>query len=227
MASASLIITAAGNSTRWNNSDKIEKKEFATLKNGRTVLFSSLESVYNPLKKYIAKIAIVYNKQFLEETKEAIDFYNLPKGLKEKLIFVQGGDTRAESTKNGVEALKKYTTDYIITHDGARPFASPALVKHIFEDALIYSTSIPYLPLRDSIKMVKGEFVISNVERSNYVSIQTPQVFKKAILEKAYDDFYNPLATDDSELVFLSGVPVHLTKGENTNIKITYKEDLE
>ena len=227
MVKAALIITAAGSSTRWSDSNKCEKKEFATLKSGKTVLLSSLESVYIALKEYITSVVIVYNPLFFDETKKALSVDILPNELKEKLVFVEGGNTRAESTKNGIDAIKKIDVDYIITHDGARPFASLKLVKQVFADALVYGESIPYLPLRDSIKMIKGDFVVSNVERENYVSVQTPQIFKRTTLEAAYEKFYSPLATDDSELVFLSGASVHLTRGETTNIKITYKEDLE
>lgn len=226
MITAVLVITAAGGSSRWSGNASLSKKEFATLKNGKTVLFSSLMSVYKPLEEYIKAVAIVYHPVFLEETKQALEFDKLDEKTKSKLIFVKGGDSRAESTKNGIEALKTIQADYIITHDGARPFASENLVKHIFEDVLVYSVSVPYLSLTDSIKMVKGEFAIANVKREEYVSVQTPQVFKKAILEEAYSKYYDSNATDDSALVFNSGHSVHLVKGERKNKKITYKEDI-
>lgn len=226
MITASLIITAAGNSSRWNEGENTIKKEFVSLKNGKSVLLSSLECIYYPLESYIKKVCIVYRPCFLEETKNALNFCDLTQELKDKFIFVKGGSTRNESTKNAIEALKEFPSDFVITHDGARPFASAKLVKAVFEDALIYSSSIPCIPMRDSIKMAKNNFVISNVERASFMSVQTPEVFKKSILEEAYEKYYNENATDDSEAVFLLGSPVHITKGEISNIKITYKEDL-
>lgn len=139
------------------------------------------------------------------------------------VIKVPGGETRAESVRAG---LSQATSEYVLVHDGARPFLSPALLQKIMDDALLFGSSVPYLPVTDSLRKKENDKAIV-VDRSQFFTVQTPQCFPRKELLAAYakateDD----LLFDDSELFGKYVSPVHYTEGETRNKKITSPFDV-
>lgn len=224
---ASLIIVAAGSSTRWQSTNSFEKKEFVKLKNGKTVLESSVLSVYTPIEDCIKSVIIVYKKDLLKDTKEALNYNNLHKNIQNKLVFIEGGKTRAESTRNAIKYIEEnIKCSHIITHDGARPYPGEKMVISLFNLSKKHKAVIPVIPLVDTIKEIKNGFVVSTPERNMYSSVQTPQFFDAATIINAYKMCYNENDYDDSQTVSRYNEPVYTAEGEKTNIKITYRGDI-
>ncbi|HPC26397.1 MAG TPA: 2-C-methyl-D-erythritol 4-phosphate cytidylyltransferase, partial [Paludibacteraceae bacterium] len=151
--------------------------------------------------------------------------------------IVGGGETRFHSVKKGIEAIsyqlqknKKITNKknviLVAIHDGVRPFVSTDTIDRCFEEAEKEGNAIPAVELTDSIRKVS---LLGNEaeERRNYRLIQTPQVFKFSLLQKAYQQQYSPFFTDDASVVEAMGVNIHLVEGNCENIKLTTSFDLE
>lgn len=222
-----LVTVAAGDSIRWQGENNSEKKEFALLSNGKTVLENAVMSVYSPIAQHINTIIIVYKHGLLQSTKDALNYDNLSKELQNKFVFIKGGKTRAESTKNAIDYIKEnISSTHIITHDGARPYPSEKLIKNLFILSQKHKAVIPVIPLVDTVKQIKDGHVVSTLERGLYSFVQTPQFFDSAVLIDAYNTCYNENDYDDSQTVSRYGEDVYTSEGDVANIKITYKGDI-
>jgi len=139
---------------------------------------------------------------------------------------IPGGARRRDSVAAGLAALGD-DPSHVLVHDAARPLASPALVRRVIDRLARGDVEgvVPALPIRDTVKRVKGELVAETVDRSGLVVVQTPQGFDADTLRAAHgagdDD-----APDDALLVERSGGRVVTVPGEEANLKITYPADL-
>jgi 2-C-methyl-D-erythritol 4-phosphate cytidylyltransferase len=139
---------------------------------------------------------------------------------------VTGGRLRSESVR---AALYASVGDPVVVHDAARPLASSALFERILTelertgaDAVIAAS-----PVSDTIKETRGPVVARTIDRSRLWAIQTPQVFRRAALERALeDDHLLEQATDDAWLVEQQGGVVHVLAAGEPNFKITTATDL-
>lgn len=156
--------------------------------------------------------------------KEVVEKYMFKKVFK----IVIGGERRQDSVYHGIKALDQ-DTDIVVVHDGVRPFVPPELISESIKMAMYFDGVIVALPVKDTIKEVFGEgFVKSTPDRESLWYAQTPQTFKKRVIEEAFiraysDGFYG---TDESSLVERIGGKVKIIEGSPENIKITTKEDL-
>jgi 2-C-methyl-D-erythritol 4-phosphate cytidylyltransferase len=142
--------------------------------------------------------------------------------------IVLGGKERQDSVYNGLKAVNP-KAEFILIHDAARPFITKGLVTLVIEEALKSKAAIVGVPVKSTIKEVKGKtglLVKRTLNRSNLWEIQTPQVFSKNIILQAYKDFSQHKATDDAALVERAGKKVKMVIGAHHNIKITTPEDL-
>ncbi len=138
--------------------------------------------------------------------------------------IVAGGDERYDSVKNG---LGKIDNDWLVAiHDGVRPLVSNETISKSFELAAEYGSAIPVIPVRESLREVKGN-QSRPVDRKNFRLVQTPQTFKSSLIREAYQKPYNPLFTDDATIFEAAGNVVHLFEGKAENIKITTPSDLK
>lgn len=137
---------------------------------------------------------------------------------------VSGGTERFHSVKNGLKAVA-YDAELVAIHDGVRPLASVAMIRRLIDEAQAHGSAIPVVAAIDSYRMVEGE-ASKIVDRSLLRMVQTPQLFRRALLDEAYEQPFSPLFTDDASVVEAMGEQVHLSKGERSNIKITTREDL-
>ena len=110
-------------------------------------------------------------------------------------------------------------------HDGVRPFVSLEVISACFTMAGQFGTAIPVLPMVESIRKGSMEHSVP-VDRNVYFSVQTPQVFQFDILQKAYNQPYSLLFTDDASVVEAMGNKVRLVLGNKENIKLTTPFDL-
>jgi len=140
---------------------------------------------------------------------------------------VAGGETRRESVARGLEALRGGPA-IVLVHDGARPFASPALIERVL-NATGRFAAIPGLPLTDTVKMVDaGDRVLSTLDRERLRTVQTPQGFPLELLRDlhASAEAQGTRATDDAYLAERAGLPVRIIEGSTLNLKVTTPDDL-
>jgi 2-C-methyl-D-erythritol 4-phosphate cytidylyltransferase len=147
-------------------------------------------------------------------------------------LAVPGGLQRSHSVRNALAACADH--DVVIVHDAARPLATPQL----FEQALLEldrhadaAAVIAAAPVADTIKEVAGDgaTVARTLDRSRLWAVQTPQVFRRAALERALTDASDDelaRATDDAWLVERAGGIVRILGADPGNMKITTREDL-
>jgi 2-C-methyl-D-erythritol 4-phosphate cytidylyltransferase len=139
--------------------------------------------------------------------------------------LTQGGETRPQSVKNALAKMPA-EADYVCVHDAVRPCVSPLWVDAVFAEAAKSGAAILAYPVHGTLKKVSGAGVIDEtVPRADLWEAQTPQVFRKDILLKAYEGDLSHV-TDDAQLVEASGHPVRVVMGDPRNIKITTPRDL-
>lgn len=142
--------------------------------------------------------------------------------------YVMGGEERMFSIWNALQITDK-TADLVAVHDAVRPFVTPRLWQRLVHEALRSGGAIPGLPVTDTIKITNEENqVVQTPARETLRSVQTPQVFAREILWRAYQQAIDKgkFGTDDASLVEQIDVPVMLIEGEAENFKITYPADI-
>ena len=149
--------------------------------------------------------------------------------LKKASRAVAGGATRAQSVRNGLNAIDD--ADIVAVHDGVRPFVTPAEIDQVVAAAKENGAAVLTSPVADTIKRVRDGRIIETVSRAELRRALTPQCFRFAILKRAYEpldelESSGPEITDDSLLVERLGVAVVTVEGSGRNIKITDAADL-
>jgi 2-C-methyl-D-erythritol 4-phosphate cytidylyltransferase len=139
-------------------------------------------------------------------------------------IVVAGGARRQDSVRHGLLALGPCT--WVAVHDAARPFATPALLRRTWAAAQRTGAAVAAVPVVDTIKRVVDGLVVETLPRAELWAVQTPQVFRAALLARAHHED-SADATDDAALVERHGVAVVVAEGAYDNIKITTPADLE
>ena len=215
----SAIILAGGKGKRMRSAIS---KQFIDIK-GKPIIYYTLKKFSE--NKKIDNIIVVLPEDEVKYFKE-----NILKKYELRINkIVIGGKERQDSVYNALKSLKNSSTDIVLIHDGARPFISERIINEGIKFAEIYGAAAPGVMPKDTIK-VKNEknFSIDTPNRANFVSIQTPQVFKfDEILECHEKIRYNgEKVTDDTMVVEKYGYSVYLYDGEYTNIKVTTPEDL-
>ncbi len=208
-----VIIVAAGESRRMQGVDKI----LAPL-GGKPVLAWSIEA----FEEYpeVDRIILVNSRSNMEQVNcLAVD----RKWTKVAEVCV-GGQRRQDSVAAGLKLLGH--CDWVIIHDGARPLVSQDIIKRGLEAAKETGAAIAAVPVTDTIKAAGQDLtVIETPPRSHLWAVQTPQIFRFAIIEEAYRQAKGDV-TDDSMLVEQIGGKVKLYMGSYGNIKITTPHDL-
>jgi 2-C-methyl-D-erythritol 4-phosphate cytidylyltransferase len=130
---------------------------------------------------------------------------------------VAGGARRRDSVAAGLAAT---SAEWLAIHDAARAFAPPALFQRGLEAAQASGAAIPAVPLKDTIKQVLEERVVATPSRSEHVAVQTPQVFRRDVLEQALA-INDEDVTDESALVEQLGIKVAIFAGDERAFKVT------
>jgi 2-C-methyl-D-erythritol 4-phosphate cytidylyltransferase len=152
----------------------------------------------------------------------------LPDGLSMPVFLVAGGSERQHSVANGLAALPPMV-EWVVVHDGARPLLPRGLIETCLLAAQETGASIAALPMTDTVKRDDGrEFVRETVPRNELWLAQTPQVFRRDLLEQALSMASDKAleGTDESALLEALGIRVKLVNGSKFNFKITSPEDL-
>jgi 2-C-methyl-D-erythritol 4-phosphate cytidylyltransferase len=153
------------------------------------------------------------------------------------LKVLPGGKERQDSVRNGLSALPA-GCEIVAIHDGARPAVTEEIIGRAVRAAQKQGAIVVGVPVKDTVKKIRNsKFEIRNNVQNSNVQIQetldrkvlwqaqTPQVFKKEILLRAYQS--NATVTDDAMLVERLGIPVIMVMGSYLNLKVTTPEDLK
>lgn len=208
------IIVAGGAGSRMNSTIP---KQFMLLDN-IPILMRTIQ-VFNNYNTEI-DIRVVLPEEETESWQVLCDKYN----FSVKHTVLHGGETRFHSVANGLSGIA--TPSLIAIQDGVRPLVSNVTIDKCFKAAEKYGTAVPVLPLKESIREVKGEDSVSH-SRSLFRTVQTPQVFQSDLLLDAYNAEYQESFTDDASVVEHAGYKIYLTEGNEENIKITSPLDLQ
>ncbi|WP_424769131.1 2-C-methyl-D-erythritol 4-phosphate cytidylyltransferase [Paenibacillus sp. sgz302251] len=211
-----VVIVAAGRGTRMGTK---ESKQYLQL-GDKPILVHTL-GLFESIDQ-VKEVVLVVGSDDVARCREWIVHY----GLTKVTAVVSGGQERQQSVYFG---LKMLTTDWVMVHDGVRPLVTPAAVRACCEAAEQSGASVLAVPVKDTIKQVnEAGVILSTPDRRSLWAIQTPQAFRRALLQEAHEralaDHF--IGTDDAMVVERMGVQVTVAEGEYTNIKITTPEDL-
>ena len=209
------VIVAAGSASRMGGIDKV----MAPL-DGEPMILRTVRTFQNC--SAIREIVVVTREDLLTP------IMGLCKNFDKVKAVVVGGKDRAESVRLGMNALSGKVKLAAI-QDGARPLITDAVIDRTVRAANTYGAAAPGIPVKDTVKTVRGGLVVDTPDRSTLQAIQTPQVFDfdllRGALKKAWED--NAPITDDCSAVERLGFKVKIVEGDERNIKVTTPLDLK
>jgi 2-C-methyl-D-erythritol 4-phosphate cytidylyltransferase / 2-C-methyl-D-erythritol 2,4-cyclodiphosphate synthase len=202
------ILVAAGSGSRFGTE---VPKQFLTIA-GKPVIRHAAD-------------ALAAHVSLLQPVGDAALIATALEGVPGCLPAIEGGATRQDSVRAGLEALAIHAPDFVLVHDAARPIIPKGTIPALLA-ALEESTgAIPAAPVADTLKRVVRGVITETVPRAALFRAQTPQAFRFSILLNAHRRGLTG-ATDDASLIEAAGEAVEVVPGSDDNIKLTYPEDL-
>ncbi len=141
--------------------------------------------------------------------------------------IVNGGDTRFQSSKNGLAAIPDNEDGVVGIHDGVRPFVSKDVIEECYDTAREEYAAIPVYAVTDTLRYIDKRGGGKNVLRDDYRIVQTPQTFDISLAKQAFDQGYKEQFTDDASVIESLGCQVAMVEGNRENIKITTPFDIK
>ena len=220
-------ILAGGVGSRMGNSDV--PKQFLNL-GDKPILIHTIEKFI--INSKFDKILVLTPNNFINST---IDLIKNIEGETDKIIVLEGGETRNDTIRNAISYIKNnFPIDddsIIVTHDSVRPFVSHRIIEDNIKMASEYGACDTVIPATDTIvESVDGDTISSIPLRDHYYQGQTPQSFKINKLDSLYNNLSKEeidSLTDAAKIFTLNNEDVFLVEGDVTNIKITYPYDLK
>lgn len=209
------VIVAAGSASRMGGIDKV----MASL--GGTPMVARTAAAFQNCDA-IAEIVIVTRPDLIRPISA------LCAGMDKVRAVVAGGSSRQESVWLGLNALSE-DIQLAAIHDGARPLVSNLVIDRTVRAANSYGAAAPAVPVKDTIKVVKGGLVEKTPDRATLQAVQTPQVFDFDLLRGALKQAEEEKAavTDDCSAVERLGMKVKIVEGDERNLKVTTPMDLK
>jgi len=209
---AGAVIVAAGVSRRMGGINKL----FAPLR-GKPLLAWSVDTCQHC--DVVDQIVLVMNVR------------DLARGCRlrkqrgwSKVVLCRGGARRQDSVKEGLKRI--HDCDWVIIHDGARPFLTVHLIEDGLRAARETGAAVAAVPVKDTTKLADSKRVIGEtLPRDKLWAAQTPQIFSFDMIIRAYEKLRGEV-TDDAAAVERLGYKVQLYMGDYRNIKVTTPEDL-
>ena len=214
----SAIFPAAGRGSRM----KANRNKILLELAGETILVQTL--------KKFAKVDRISNLivAVAEDEIPLISTLLESKNFSKPIQIVAGGSERQFSIFNAIKFVPP-ESEIVLVHDAARPLVSIETINRVINAAIEFGGSIAAVPEKNTIKIAtEDQFVQKTLPRNRLWEIQTPQAFRREIIEQAYESAMseNFLGTDDSSLVERIGAPVKIVESDPYNIKITTPDDL-
>lgn len=213
-----VIIAAAGRSRRYG--DPHVKKPFAMLADRAVWLHSADRFLaHRQVGQVIVAVAPEDREYFTRKFGANLAFMEIE--------LSEGGRRRSDTVKNAI-ALLNDQIEYVAVHDAARPCVSEQSIAEVFDRARATGAAILATPVADTLKRADaaGDAILETVDRRGLWAAQTPQVFRRNLLEQAYHNVGDGESTDDAQLIEAIGEKVTLVDGSPLNIKITTQRDL-
>lgn len=209
-----VIIVAGGKGLRMGGEIP---KQFLPI-GGKPVLMRTIEAFHSyDTSIHVILVLPVSQQEYWKELCCTYKF-ELPHDI------ADGGETRFHSVKNGLALVEGNGT--VGVHDGVRPFVSQEVISRCYSEAEVKHAVIPVIGVVETIRRLDDTESVT-VPRDQYRLVQTPQVFDVALLQKAYQQEYAEMFTDDASVAESLGVRVHLVEGNRENIKLTTPFDLK
>ena len=220
------VCLAAGQGKRMQS--KVQKQYLSL--GGKPVLFYALEAMQNSPVEEIVLVVGEGEEEYCR--REIVETY----GFSKIKAIVSGGKERYHSVYRGLQTLGE--CDYVLIHDGARPFLTEGILARCIAGAVEYEACVAGMPAKDTIKLADDELNIETTpDRSRVWMIQTPQAFRFSLIKEAYDRLISleekgerptVSVTDDAMVVeYFLQKKVHLVEGSYENIKLTTPEDMK
>jgi len=217
------IILAGGTGKRMETETP---KQFLKIK-GKTVIEHTIE-VFEK-NSYIDEIAVVIPESHIAEM-AMMTIYNNWKKVKN---ILKGGKERFQSSLAAIETYRQFPDYNLIFHDAVRPLVSDRIINDVINALESYNAVTVAIPTTDTIYEVDNsqQYITNIPQRSFLQRAQTPQAFKAKTILKAYQlalKDSNFIFTDDCGVVakYLPDEKIYIVRGEERNMKITYKEDM-
>ena len=215
-AKCAAVIVAAGSAERMQGTDKImadlggEPLIAATIR-----AFESCDDV--------VQIVVVTRPDLCEPISELC----VAKHFSKVTRVCEGGETRAASVQKGLERVSD-KCGLVAIHDGARPLVPVRVIHDAIRKAAKFSAAAPVIPVKDTVKVVRGGMIESTPDRSTLYAVQTPQVFDRKLYRAALEQALGGKGTftDDCSVAEAYGVKIIVTQGSEENLKVTTPEDL-
>lgn len=220
VATADVVVVAAGSSTRMRGVDKL-----AAPIGGRPLLAWTLDAFARA--PIVERVVVVSSPARVAALRDAAW---LPAGV---TSVVAGGARRQESVAAGVAELERLGARgdrVILVHDGARPAVQPILAAQVIQATATHGAAIPVLPVAETLKRIGRGVVRGTVDRQGLAFAQTPQGVRLAVLREAYARFPPDgpdTFTDEAALLEACTIPVRVLPGQPDNLKVTLPEDLD
>ena len=212
MPKTGIVIVGAGSSRRMGK-DKV----FMSLA-GKPLLAWSVDVCQRC--EPVDQIVIVLNKSKLHLGRKLV----AERGWSKVVEVCPGGDRRQDSVRRGLDKLRG--CDWVLIHDGARPFLTLDLIGDGLKAARANGSAVAAVPVKDTVKLGGSDLMVKGtLNRQELWAVQTPQVFRFDIITEAHQQIESDV-TDDASMVEQLGYEVKLYMGSYNNIKITTPEDL-
>jgi 2-C-methyl-D-erythritol 4-phosphate cytidylyltransferase len=220
------IVLAAGSGSRMRSNIKKQYMEI----NEKPLIYYALQAFED---SFTDEVVLVVSPGDIDYCKaEIVDKYGFTKVKR----IVEGGAERYDSVRLGLHAISE-DTDYVMIHDGARPFVSEDIMQRSVDAARDFRACVVGMPVKDTIKVSdENGFAKATPDRKTLWMIQTPQTFEYSLIRKLYDKLEEDKEeikakginiTDDAMVVeTFSDVKVKLVEGSYNNIKVTTPEDI-
>lgn len=191
---------------------------------GKMVIEHTLDTFEH--NTHIDEIVIVSNPVYVSDVENIV----LRNGWKKVKKILKGGKERYDSSLSAIHAYEGGEEVNLIFHDAVRPLVSQRIIDDVCEALKQYEAIDVTVPAVDTIIEAEGDHIASIPDRSRLQRGQTPQAFRLSVIAEAYKRALNDpnfKVTDDCGVVvkYMTEVPVHLVAGEESNMKLTYKED--
>lgn len=205
----SVVIVLAGNSTRFG-----QAKQFFPV-NGKPLVSYTI-SAFNthPL---VDEIVLVIRPDDEKELNKIVEDFKFNKVKK----MVYGGETRAESVRNGLNSIS-FEKGKVLIHDGARPLVRDALITRLIEELEKSKCVVPFLLQEDATySLSKNNYI----DRHDLFRVQTPQAFHIEVIQNVFKNHFDPKALDEASMYRPFG-EIGFIHGDKQTLKVTTKEDI-